>query len=677
MAETFGSAPCRSQMEIGMKCELKFVGGTFLLALALVTMPAMAQGMRRGMVVGGKGVVNLPYCPQPADAAGNQWFIYQGGFFRQQGNMPVISEGAQLMINGNQATSTTNQGRVEENGEFVIDNLTAPGCSIVRRIMINKEEGYIRVIDVFKNTGAAELSLPLMYRSSLNYGIGSSQPIADAKKAGQTIGIIASDSQGRSVMELFGGRGSKVAVQATAPPNNGFAQATMNLLIPAGKETAIMHLYAITTGPDAALKILAALKESKILANVPKPIRKLIANFPGGNLFINDGDIEILRGESYDVAEMHGGDLMKGALKEKTWKLNTFYGPVELTADKVIGLINIGDSRPRQLLVTTDGQIFGGRLEKQTVELELASGQVTNLPLSQITRLGYRKRAGEPDEWTFDKPTILLRSGERIRVQMPVEEIAVMTRYGLLKLKPSSLSSIAFQNEENGVHEIYLTDGSKFAGLAEADTFQMKLADSADQIVKFPASAIARLQLSTKIDDADDTTPALKLANEDLLVANLAGQYKLDTAFDTIAMKGDQIKSISHSKSSPLDVIVRLWDDSSLSGQLQEPELNCLLKCGVSVKVPVALLAEYSQPQPKPADAMIDRVKMVVEKLNADDWKVRDEAQKQLTAMGAPIAPVLKQLRGAQSPEAQQRIDDVLASFKALVPGATNATPEN
>ena len=126
-----------------------------------------------------------------------------------------------------------------------------------------------------------------------------------------------------------------------------------------------------------------------------------------------------------------------------------------------------------------------------------------------------------------------------------------------------------------------------------------------------------------------------------------------------------------------MDVNVRLWDDSSFSGQLQESELNCLLKSGVSVKAPVALVAEYSQPQPKPADKMIDRVKQVVEKLNADDWKVRDEAQKQLTGMGVAISPILKQLRGTQSPEGQQRIDDVLAAFKGTPPGSTPAAPEN
>jgi hypothetical protein len=654
---------------------------TTCVVLLFAVLSAHAQPLiRRAVPASGKGPVSLPYRPPQGDAFGNQYYIYQGGWFRQQGNMPVYSEGAQLLINGNAPQMTNNMARLDDTGELVIENMNLPqaGCTVTRRLHLNASDGFIRIIDVFKNNGGGEITLPVMYRGSMNYGITNSQNVADPRKAGQTNGIIASDNQNRAVLEVYAGRGSKLPVQVTAQPNNNYIQATMSIVVPAGKEVAVMHLHAITNGPDAAQKLAASLRESKLLAEVPKAVRKLIVNFAGGNLFIGDGDIEILRGEAFDAAEMRGGDQIRGTLKESAYKLTTFYGPVELAADKVISLVNVGESRPRQLIVTVDGQIFGGKLEKQAIDLELSSGQVTKLPLSQITRLGYRKRPGEPEEWTFDKPTILLRTGERIAVVMPEEPITVYTRYGALKLKPTSIASLAFQNEDNGVHEIYLTDGSKFAGLVGAESFAMKLADNKDQqqVVTFPASTIAKLQLSSKVDDADDSTAALKLANEDQLVANLTGQYKLDTAFDTLTLSGEQIKSITHSKTSPLDVVVRLWDETSVSGQLQEQELSCQLKSDVSVRVPVALVAEYSQPQPKPASTMIDKVKEVVGRLNADDWKARDAAQKQLVAMGPSIAAILKELRANQPPEAQQRIDDVLSAFKAPA-GTTNASPEN
>ena len=123
------------------------------------------------------------------------------------------------------------------------------------------------------------------------------------------------------------------------------------------------------------------------------------------------------------MVELKGGDQYKGTLKEPSFALETFYGKVELPVDQVIGLINVGRFRPRQLVVTTDGQIFGGKLAKDTVDLELSSKQVTKVPLAQVTRVGYRKREGEPEEWTFEKPIVLMRSGERVGVKMPTEPV--------------------------------------------------------------------------------------------------------------------------------------------------------------------------------------------------------------------------------------------------------------
>src|SRR5262249_36267700 len=160
----------------------------------------------------------------------------------------------------------------------------------------------------------------------------------------------------------------------------------------ANKEVAIVHLHSTAASQEAGTQWVNSIKESKLLASLPREIRKIVVNFAGGQNFI--GDTEILRGDLLDVVELRSGDQFKGNLKETSYKLQTFYGPVELPVDKVIGLINVGQFRPRQLIITSDGQIFGGKLQKETIDLELSSGQVTQVPLSQILRAGYRKRAG-------------------------------------------------------------------------------------------------------------------------------------------------------------------------------------------------------------------------------------------------------------------------------------------
>jgi hypothetical protein len=262
---------------------------------------------------------------------------------------------------------------------------------------------------------------------------------------------------------------------------------------------------------------------------------------------------------------------------------------------------------------------------------------------------------------------------------MPAGPIEVVTRYGKLSLKPETVAGIVFQSEEHGVHEIVLTDGSRFAGLVPADTFEMTLEDAnvgpttqpspassanGAQTVKFPASAIARLQLAAKVDDPDDDTPTLSLANEDLMVGSLSGELKVETVFDTITVNAAELKALTHPADNPLDVQLELWDGSTLSGHLQQPDVQCQLSSGVSVRVPVALVKEYRQPQPQPSGQMVERIKATVADLGAEDWRVRDRAEALLTQMGPSAAGVLKDLRDRQSPEAQARIDSILKELE-------------
>ena len=354
---------------------------------------------------------------------------------------------------------------------------------------------------------------------------------------------------------------------------------------------------------------------------------------------------------------------LRGTINDENYKLTTFYGDVNLPNSQVIGLINVGQFRPRQLVITTDGQIFGGKLDRDSVTLELNSGQMTQIPVAQIARLGYRKRPNEPEDWTFDKPYVLMRTGDRVAIAMPTTPVDVHTRYGELKLDPASVASIAFQSEDNGVHEIYLTDGSKFAGLVSADQFDMKLADGS-QVVKFPASSVVRLQLSSKVAEEDDSLPTVSLSNEDQMVGTLTGSMKFDTAFDTIAMDGEQIRHLTHVTQGSTDVQVTLWDNTTLSGQFEQTEVDCKLLSGTTVKLPMALIGEYNQPLPMPSTASLEKIKAAVADLNADDWKQRDKAEQTLVSFGPAVIRPLLQLKPSQPPEAQQRIDSVIKTLK-------------
>jgi len=230
-------------------------------------------------------------------------------------------------------------------------------------------------------------------------------------------------------------------------------------------------------------------------------------------------------------------------------------------------------------------------------------------------------------------------------------------------LAPQAIAAVSFQNEDSGVHEVFLVDGSKFSGLLSADQFDVIL-ETASQPVKIPASAVTKLQLSPAIPEADELAPTVHLLNDDLLVATLTGKLNLETAFDTISVTTAEIRSMTRAKESVQDVQIVLWDGTSLSGQLKEPEIACELKSGVIMKVPVALLDEYTQPQPQPSPSMVEKIKSIIVELNAEDWKQRDRASAALVSLGPVAAPALKELRVKQPPEAQKAIDIILQKLE-------------
>ena len=636
---------------------------------------------RRVFAPGAGGNLNLPYTV--ADNNGNQWRIYQGGWLQQSGNMPLYSQGAMLTINGNQPNMNQNLARLDaETGEVVFENLQVQGYAVTRRVLVDKELGLVRYIDLVKNNTGQDQTVGLQYSSNFNYGVQNGQNVPDPKRKGQDVGWVGqTHANGMAVIEVFAGKGSKLAPTINGQANNNVTISTLQVPIKQGKEAAVLHFHGTAASLDAGVQAVNNIKEKDLLKAIPREIRKLLANVATAQSFVTE--VEVLRGDLLDVVELKTGDQFKGTLKEGAFALDTFYGPVELPVDKVVGLMNTGKFRPRQLVITADGQIFGGTLKKQTVDLQLSSGQVTQIPLQQVARVGYRRREGEPEEWTFDKPIVLMRSGERVGVRMPAGPIEAVTRYGRIPLKPETVAAVLLQAEEHGVHEFHLTDGSKFAGLLGADQLDMVLeaagAAGAEQQVKFSTSSISRIQLAGKVAEQDDSTPTLELTNEDTLVGTLNGKLELATAFDTIAVNAAEVKTLTRLPDSAADVSVTLWDGTSLSGQVQGQALKVSLASGGTMQVPLAMVVKYEQPQPQPSNQMIEKIREVIGDLNADDWKKRDRAQATLVGMGPVASGTLRKLRDSQPPEAQQRIDAILKELEkkpgrpatgAAVPGA-------
>jgi hypothetical protein len=606
-----------------------------------------------GQVVG--QMVQLPFVMR--DDFNSNWDIQYDGSIGDGGN-DLYDGGGRLFLNNQfQYQSPNGQATLDATrNEVTLAAMQMMGLNVSRKICVLPRLGLIRFTEVFENPTANAIRVQARIYFNMGGSVQQAVPLVDPKRK-EPIGFAIGDGNNAAAM-IAAGRGSKILPRFQYQQNNDNVDIFFDVEVPAKKTVAIVHAQLRRPTAGQCAEAWAGLKDKTLLADVPKELRRKIVNFPGGDLFI--GELEILRGEALDIVELRGGDSYRGDLKVKQFNLATLYGPVQIPVEKVLGLINTGTYRPVSLVVTVDGDVFSGRLDIDRIPLQLTSGQMTMIPLAGVTRIGYRRRAGEPEEWNYERPTAFMRSGERVRIRLPGNDLNLATPSGPIRLSPTFISSIAFEGEENTVPIVHLVDGSKISALLGASSFEMSVVGlGSEQSVRMPSAALTRFYFAPEAE-TDHLSPSLTLANGDALVGTIGGTLSLMTPNDTLHIEGPQIKKLVQGSAGGNEVQITLWDDSTISGRLSDAHLSCTLRCGLAVSIPVALVEQYVQPMPIPSKPMVERIRQIARDLDNEDWRLRDRAQRQIMTIGPSVMSVLRQIQPSAPPEASQRIELML-----------------
>jgi hypothetical protein len=598
--------------------------------------------------------VQLPYLFR--DAFGSQWDVLYDGSIGDGGN-DLYDGGGRLLFNNNvaQYMTPTQQAVLDpERNELAFPPMAFGGLNISRRVAVLPELSTLRFTEILENPTGAPITIQLRCYFNMGGSVQQSLPLTDRRRGGQAVGYALGDMN-NAVAMVGAGRGSKLVPRFNFRQNDDNVDIFYDVQVPPHQTVAVVHCQVRRHSVSESQNAWSQIKDKELLRDMPRELRRRVVNFPTGDAFV--GEMEILRGDAQDVVELRGGDTCRGTIKIERFNLRTPYGPLAFTPDKVVAVLNVGAFRPSQLVVTRDGEIFGGRLDVTHVPFRFTSGQVTQIPLAQVTRMGYRKRPGEPEEWDFENKTMAyLASGERMRVKLPGNEFNFATPSGPMRLSPGVVSSILFQGGDNNVPEVRLTDGSHFSALTGASAFDLTLVGlGAEQHACIPTAALSRFVFAPE-GEVDAMSPQLTLANQDQFVGSITGTLSLETPFDTLQIQGEQIKKLTHTRQGGQDVQVTLWDDSTLSGRLVEARLSCRLKCGMTIGVPVALVETYRQPVPTPSPQVVERIEQMAHDLDDQSWPTRRTAQDRILAIGVPAIAVLKQLQPTARVEAAQRI---------------------
>lgn len=646
----------------------------------------------------------MPY--NVTDAMGNGWTVYGNGIVRQQqGNQPLFSEVAVLSVNvgnapiirgGQNQPATKFADKSVGGGEVVVEGVVYPGgVQVTRRIQIRTQDGTVRFIDSIRNTNTREQTLTVTYTTNINFGIQQGRIVNGEKNKDSVLGWSGMTNANRAVFTMWGMAGGKVMPRINYPEGSNILQVSYSLKIPAGEEVALVSYHGSADSVEKGAETIRAQKPGKLLAGVASEIQARLANAPGRARLA--GGIEVLRGETTDVVETASGDVLRGTLGDASYAIQTLFGRLELPAEKVASLLTTGGvrgveggggeggggARSRLLLVSREGEVFGGIAERDFLTVKLTSGQEVKVPLSQVSRAGYRKREGEGESDGPGRPMLVLQGGERMAIAPPSREIAFASSYGVLRFPAASVESVQLRVEGTPVHVLSLADGTRCAGVMLSEgPLTVALDGAAGRAnLSVPLSSIARYQPSTRPSDddpAESDRPALRCKGEDVFRGMLEGGFELDTAYEAIRIRGDQVREISVADGAEAGTEVRLqvtmWDGSVFTGRPRDATLAVRVgggeggvggaAGGVAVAVPVDLVVSYSNPRPRPSDEVAARVRELVSKLNDDDYKVRESAQQELVETGPAIVAILREVKAAQPPEAQQRIEQVLTQLE-------------
>lgn len=602
---------------------------------------------------------NLPYRFPQGDVTGNSWMLFNGGrLMHQGGNMPFCSEAATLLVSG-QGVQGPAQTATLEGNEIILENMRAGVFTVTRRIL-QLDDGTLRITDIVRNPRNEEAAANLMVNFNVNFGVQATRMVADLKKADRSIGVITTDSQNRTLLSMYAGRGAKLTPTLNAQNGTNQVQAIFELKIPAGKEKAIVHFHQFASSNEQADKFAAQLRESRAITSLPTDVRKIIANYPVATSQLDE--LDQLRSSTTDVVELNSSDQLRGDLLVTQWEMETTFGRIQVPGEQVAGMIVTPGPQPRQLLVTTDGEMIGGKLTITAIDLQTSSGQRLSLPMAQVSRVGRRATAAGDVEARKMLPMVHLRSGDRLAVKLPQQPIRFATSFGMLEIAPSTIATLDLQPEQSPVHILTLTDGSRFSGVLLSEKLETNLTRGPAFV--FPANALRRLAFAAETDsDADTPSATLRLTGDDVLTVTLAPTVVVATTYGNVTINGPEVKRIARVKETAEDLQFALWDDSVITGQLAEPFLQCTLAGAVAARIAAGTIELYECSAPQPSAAAVEQVKRLVANLNADDWKQREQAESQLTGMGEAIAPILKQMRNDQPPEAQERIDSILKQF--------------
>jgi len=411
------------------------------------------------------------------DSLGFRWDVRTGGQV-SDGTSDCFDNGLLLVVGGNQFNAQK-QMMTPDGREYVLSAAMA-GVNVQRRVLVDTARSVVRYMEVFENSGSAEVDLTVIVKSTLG---SSCQSVLTNTGAGFTgtfgkkdVGLVSISSSNRPcVMFLVSGLRDKNRPQVNVRSKR-YVSFTYTLKIKPGKKASIVHLVAQRRGVSAtnAADLFGSFyKRGRLVKpGIPRRLVKTLVNFRRG-LPQGDPEAEKLLAEVRALAEMAEVERglqdalvlgeeghIRGVVECRGLSVTTVHGETDIALKEVALLVGgAGTDRPQKTYLR-NGEILAGPVKASGLRFNSESGLEMDLDPS---RIGMLFTHASPRDGKADPSVTALvgtHVGDRLAVKGAGARLEMATPWGPLQVALDEVERLRYVHDPQPCHRISLADGT-------------------------------------------------------------------------------------------------------------------------------------------------------------------------------------------------------------------------
>ncbi|MEM6914956.1 MAG: hypothetical protein AAF491_00215 [Verrucomicrobiota bacterium] len=670
--------------------------------LTVVTLAIASTGLVQETAMGQEIGEELPLVPAAlgirTDRQGTSWNVEANGTLGRIGST-MVNSGLALKID--EESFAGSQPLMTSDGkEFVIPGrpfAEHPGLQVQRRIRLLEEKGILRYAEMLYNGSTDPISLTLSLHTNFsgNYQTfltnrGRTEPVL--LEEGETAVVVLPGVAQSSRAFLFSLAGMSSSLKPTLSAQNRYGlsfQYPLNLA--PGETKIVVHQVAQVIIPQNydrpnLIRLFRPYTFEETRSLIPEQWENYLANSgptPEGSEpapigFRGIESLGIERG-ARDILAVGEKTRLLGTATGESAVIESPYGDATIPFAEIAALH--GDRGLREgmtRIFLEDGQIFSARLDLPGLTFTQTGGDALPLQLVDLDRLVFAEKINE--EASRSSRILVLETfrGDRIHVAGASSlQILGQTKWGRLPVSLDELVRLQPASPHQNGYWAELTDGTR--SLVFLIEEEMKLQSIAMGSITLPTGDMRGLFSLSK-----ESRPSWASNVGARSVIHLSGlqRFVCDLQNSTLPVISDglrvevpsekirrleRIDTPNASRRSPanksLTFQVERWDGGVLNGIIDLDALAVEVR-GQSWKIPLRDIVRLETPSPELTETSRREISSLIEQLGAPEWRIREEATRELGAFGYLAGPLLRsKLHESEDPEVTRRIERILAEL--------------